>query len=141
MKKLFVLAACGALAACGGNDVEEADTQAGTDVAMNEPVTAPGTTDGTVTSGQLAGTYEMTADDGTVTMQELNADGTYVDMVDGRETDRGTYRQQGSQLCYTSQAAGSTEECFTGGTPGADGSFEMTDSTGAMTSTVRRVES
>ena len=132
MKKTFAIAACIALAACGSNEAETDDV-----AVADTSVAAPGTTDGTVTSSQLAGTYEMTAADGTVTMQRLNSDGTYVDTVDGTETDRGTYRQQGDQLCYTSETDGTGEECFTGGTPGADGSFEMTGMDGT-TSTVRR---
>lgn len=133
MKKFLIVAACGALAACGSNEaeqpVEPVDTTA---------TTQAGTTD-TATSSQMAGTYEMTMADGTVVRQRVNADGTYVDMdLQGTELERGTWRQQGAQLCYDDAGAGA-EECWTGGTPAADGSFQATGADGT-TITVRRVE-
>ena len=130
MKKFLIIAACGALAACGSNDAEE----------PVEPIyttATAGTTD-TATTSQMAGTYEMTMDDGTVVRQRVNADGTYVDTdMQGNELERGTWRQQGSQLCYDDAGPGA-EECWTGGTPGADGSFEATGADGTSI-TVRRV--
>ena len=132
MKKFLIVAACGALAACGSN---EADTTA---EPMNDTTatTQAGTTD-TATASQMAGSYEMTMSDGTVVRQQVNADGTYVDSdMDGNELERGTWRQQGSQLCYDDAGPGA-EECWTGGTPGADGSFTATGADGS-TITVRR---
>ena len=131
MKKLMVVAACGLLAACGSNEAEE----------PVEPIetTAPAGTTDTATAGQMAGTYEMTMNDGTVVRQQVNADGTYVDTdMDGNELERGTWRQQGDQLCYDANGA-DPEECWTGGTPGADGSFEATGADGTSI-TVRRVQ-
>ena len=131
MKKFLIIAACGALAACGSNEAEEP-------VEPIDTTTQAGTTD-TATAGQMAGTYEMTMDDGTVVRQQVNADGTYVDTdLQGNELERGTWRQQGSQLCYDDAGPGA-EECWTGGTPGADGSFEATGADGTSI-TVRRVE-
>ena len=130
MKKFLIIAACGALAACGSNDAEEP-------VEPIDTTATAGTTD-TATTGQMAGTYEMTMDDGTVVRQRVNADGTYVDTdMQGNELERGTWRQQGSQLCYDDAGPGA-EECWTGGTPGADGSFEATGADGTSI-TVRRV--
>ncbi|QZD89659.1 hypothetical protein K3148_12775 [Qipengyuania aurantiaca] len=131
MKKLMVVAACGMLAACGSNEAEE----------PVEPIetTAPAGTTDTATAGQMAGTYEMTMDDGTVVRQQVNADGTYVDTdLEGNELERGTWRQQGDQLCYD-DAGADPEVCWTGGTPGADGSFEATATDGTSI-TVRRVQ-
>lgn len=127
MQKLMIIAACAALAACGSKE-EPAP----------EPVeTATATTD-TATAGQMAGNYEVRTANGSTITQTLNADGTYVDTdATGAETERGTWRQQGEQLCYT--AAGGTEECFTGGTPGPDGSFEVRDSTGTVVASVKKV--
>ena len=130
MKKFLIIAACGALAACGSNDAEEP-------VEPIDTTATAGTTD-TATTSQMAGTYEMTMDDGTVVRQRVNADGTYVDTdMQGNELERGTWRQQGSQLCYDDAGPGA-EECWTGGTPGADGSFEATGADGTSI-TVRRV--
>ena len=132
MKKFLIIAACGALAACGSNEAEEPVEP------IDTTTTQAGTTD-TATAGQMAGTYEMTMDDGTVVRQQVNADGTYVDTdLQGNELERGTWRQQGSQLCYDDAGPGA-EECWTGGTPGADGSFEATGADGTSI-TVRRVE-
>ena len=131
MKKFLIIAACGALAACGSNEAEEP-------VEPIDTTATAGTTD-TATTSQMAGTYEMTMDDGTVVRQRVNADGTYVDTdMQGNELERGTWRQQGSQLCYDDAGPGA-EECWTGGTPGADGSFEATGANGT-TITVRRVD-
>ena len=131
MKKFLVIAACAALAACGSNEAEEPVDTLDTTVD-----TQAGTTD-TASAGQMAGAYEMTMDDGTVVRQQINADGTYVDTdLEGNEIARGTWRQQGSELCYDVEGAAS-EECWTGGTPGADGAFEATAADG-RTITVRR---
>ena len=130
MKKFLIIAACGALAACGSNEAEEP-------VEPIDTTATSGTTD-TATTSQMTGTYEMTMDDGTVVRQRVNADGTYVDTdMQGNELERGTWRQQGSQLCYDDAGPGA-EECWTGGTPGADGSFEATGADGTSI-TVRRV--
>ena len=125
---ILTIAATGALAACGSNDAEETPTPAETTVA---------TTD-TASASQMAGTYEMTMEDGTVIRQQVNADGTYVDTdLEGNELERGTWRQEGNQLCLDDAGSG-PEECWTGGTPGADGSFEATMPGGGSV-TVRRV--
>ena len=135
MRKLFIASACVALAACGSNDAEvaEADLDVGDGIA--EPAAQS-----TVPTADLAGSYEMTADDGTVTMQQLNADGSYVDTVDGEETDRGTYRAQGEQLCYTSQTRDGGETCYVGSRPDTNGEFELRDNRGTTIQTVRRLD-
>ena len=130
-KMIFLATATAALAACGSNEAEE----------PVEPIetTAPAGTTDTATAGQMAGTYEMTMDDGTVVRQQVNTDGTYVDTdLEGNELERGTWRQQGDQLCYD-DAGADPEVCWTGGTPGADGSFEATATDGTSI-TVRRVQ-
>ena len=132
MKRFLVVAACGFLAACGSNEAEQT-------VEAPTNATEVGTTD-TASASQMAGTYEMTMEDGTVVRQQVNADGTYVETdLQGTELERGTWRQEGSQLCYDPQGA-EPEECWTGGTPGADGTFEATSGDGAETATIRRIE-
>lgn len=127
MQKLMIVAACAALAACGSKE-EPAP----------EPVeTATAATD-TTTASQMAGSYEVKAANGMTTTQTLNADGTYVDTdTAGKEVETGTWRQQGEQLCYT--ATGGTEECFTGGAAGPDGSFEVRDAAGTVVASVKKV--
>ena len=133
MKIHSALAACLLLAACGSNEAEDT-------VPAPADVAAPSPTTDTVTPVAMAGTYEMTLPDGTVTMQTLSADGTYVDRMDGEVTERGTWRQQGNQLCYAPEGDTATEQCFAGGDPGPDGAFEMRDDAGDVTATVRKVD-
>ena len=133
MKLYLTLAGCLALAACGSNETEDT-AAAPADVAEATP--APDT----VTPAAMAGTYEVTLPDGTVTMQTLSADGTYIDRMDGEITERGTWRQQGDQLCYAPEGDTATEQCFAGGEPGPDGAFEMRDDAGDVTATVRKVD-
>ena len=131
MKKLLLaFAATTALAACGSNKSEDTVEPIETTVAETD----------TATASQMAGTYEVTAADGTVTRQTVNADGTYVDSdLEGNETQRGTWSQQGDQLCYDPDGP-DVEECWIGGAPGADGTFEATTADGSATATVRRIE-
>ncbi len=131
MKKFLFIAACSALAACGSNEAEEP-------VEPMDTTATAGTTD-TATTSQMTGTYEMTMDDGTVVRQTINADGSYVDTdLEGNELERGTWRQQGDQLCLDDAGPGA-EECWTGSTAGPDGSFEATGADGTSV-TVRRVD-
>ena len=132
MRKFLIIAACGALAACGSNEAETTTEPA-------EPMETTVAQTDTASASQMAGTYEMTMEDGTVMRQQINADGTYVDSdVSGNELSRGTWRQQGDQLCLDEEGA-APEECMTGSAPGADGSFEMTGSDGSRYATVRRI--
>ena len=133
MKLYLTLAGCLALAACGSNETEDT-AAAPADVAEATP--APDT----VTPAAMAGTYEVTLPDGTVTMQTLSADGTYIDRMDGEVTERGTWRQQGDQLCYDPEGEAATEQCYAGGEPGPDGAFEIRDDAGDVNATVRKVE-
>ena len=133
MKPSLTLAVCLLLAACGSNEAEDT-AAAPADMAVATP--APDT----VTPAAMAGTYEVTLPGGSVTMQTLSADGTYVDRMEGEVTERGGWRQQGDQLCYTPEGEAATEQCFAGGEPGPDGTFEIRDDAGDVSATVRKVE-
>ncbi len=85
----------------------------------------------------MAGIYEVTAEDGTVVRQSVEADGTYTETVDGTEIERGTWHQKNDQMCF--DPVGDTiEQCYTGGLPGSDGSFDVEMDAG--TASVRRVD-
>ena len=131
MKKLLLaFAATTALAACGSNKSEDTVEPIETTVAETD----------TATASQMAGTYEVTAADGTVTRQTVNADGTYVDSdLEGNETQRGTWRQQGDQLCYDPDGP-DVEECWIECAVRSGGTFEATTADGSATATVRRIE-
>jgi hypothetical protein len=122
-----------ALAACSQRTettTEAAPTAAAT---MAE---APSPTSNQAPTGSMAGQYEITMADGTRMTETINADGTYVDVVDGKET-RGRWRMDGARSCFDPDGA-APEECFTSSTPGADGSFKVTGPDGE-TATVRKI--
>lgn len=130
MKKLFVIAVCASLAACGGNEADD------TTVAPQEPITEAPAADPALANA--AGTYEMTAPDGTVMMRNVNADGTYSTQTDGTAGETGMVRLDGEAMCYDPEGP-DPESCWTAGEVAADGSFEVTDGVGG-TMTVRRTD-
>ena len=136
MKKLLTIATCAALAtslaACGGND-DEMPTEV---TAESDTVIAAPTADPAL--AEAAGTYEVTGDDGTVTMQTVNADGTYVDTVDGTETERGTVRLDGEAMCYDPTGP-DAETCWTSGEVSDDGSFRANTNGEDAGVTIRKV--
>ena len=137
MKKLLVISACVALAACGKSEAPKAEaTTAATPAAA--ATTAATTPTDPALAAAMAGTYEMKLADGRVVMETINADGTFVDMIDGKESQRGTWRQDNEKTCFD-PAGDAVEACYTAGQAGADGSFETRDAKGAVFSTVRKV--
>ncbi len=129
MRKFVFAAAIVSLAACGSKE---------------EAPPAPAETDytgiGDTATGDMTGTYEVKNADGSVVIETINADGTYVDATpDGAETERGTWRQDGANMCFD-PAGDAPEACFAGGAPGPDGSFEIRDAQGNVASTFRKIE-
>ena len=118
-----------ALAACN-NAAEESD----------EPETAATTEaapEATATSS--AGTYEVTAKDGTKFTSVLNADGTYQDTgADGAVTEKGTWEDKGEQTCFDSEGGDDKVVCFTVGEAAADGSMVATPDDGTDPLTIKK---
>jgi hypothetical protein len=131
MKKFAIIAACAALAACGSNEAEE----------LIEPVDTAETTLDSTATGDMTGTYEVQLADGSVTMQTINADGTYVEATpDGTRTGGGTWRAgDDGAMCFDPEGD-TAEECYSGGAPGEDGAFEMRGEDGTVQSTVRKID-
>ncbi len=130
MRTIIMLAAAGAtLAACGTAD--ETDEQAAEAAEATLESTA---------MGDIAGTYEIAMADGTVILQTINADGTYVETTpEGAETQRGTWRAgDAGAMCFDPEGD-EGEECYSGGAPDEEGAFELRGEDGAVQSTVRRV--
>ena len=126
MKKLALMAAVAALAACSQQAEDDAAT---TPIAEAEATTAAAT-------GTQPGTYEVTMADGTKGTTVINADGTFVDTdAKGKET-RGKFVVRDGKDCFDVEGD-EPEECWTVATPGADGSFTATAADGKTTVTVR----
>lgn len=132
MKKLVTLSICLALAACSEAEapVEETDDTA----AMAEETAAP-----MAATAPEPGLYEVTMADGATSQTRLNADGTFVDIVDGAESATGTWRWADGQMCFDGDEEGVDEVCYTDGPPAADGSWTVTGPDGT-TATVRQIE-
>ena len=110
MKKIVLVAALAALAACSKPDaapVADATEQAAAIVA---PAAATVAADGKPS----VGTYKITTADGKVYTEEDKADGTYVEMLDGKVTETGKWVQKSPELfCTTKDEAGAKERCGT----------------------------
>ena len=130
MRTLALFAACAALGACGSSEEAPPVPTETTDTTLDSTAT-----------GDIAGTYEIKNADGTVTIETINADGTYVDTTaEGAETERGVWRTgDNGAMCFDPEGD-APEVCFTGGEPGEDGSFEVRDADGNVQSTVRKIE-
>lgn len=126
MRKLILLAGVAALAACAEAEAPE-DTEAMEEATVAEaPAIEPGL-------------FEVTSADGEVGQTRLNADGTYVDIVDGEQIGSGTWVQRDGQMCFDGDAEGEEEACWTDGPMNEDGSWTATGPDGT-TVTVRRVD-
>lgn len=132
MKTVLPLAALVFLAACGGNDVDEAETIE--PVTVEEPAFTL-----TEEAAAMVGNYEMTDLDGEVFTMSLNDNGTYSQQSGTEAFAQGDWRTQGNQLCLT--PSGRAETCYTGGEIGADGSFRMEGPSQGTGYTVRKVAS
>lgn len=122
MRKLFLLAAPLALAACTQEaNVEEADTGEAAEAAV---VT---TANGTVTP--MRG--EVSGDGGPQGISTLNADGTYQDLdAEGGLVAEGTWAVVEGKTCFTPTTEGAEAQCWTEGEPAEDGSFTATSDGG-----------
>lgn len=132
MKALLVLGTALALAACN-QKTETTVEPAATDTTMAE---APSPASNQAATGDMAGQYEVTMADGKVMTETINADGTYVDLMDGKET-RGKWRADGARTCFDPDGD-AAEECYTSDPPAADGSFVVTGADGSK-ATIRKV--
>lgn len=111
MKKMVLVAAIAALTACNEREAAPtaettADAAAATPTAAAEVMAADGKSP--------VGSYRITTSEGEEFMEELKADGTYVQTQDGAVTETGRWVQKTpSNYCYTTDEEGATEECNT----------------------------
>lgn len=132
MKRLIIAAAVVALAGCNSEaPAPEATATAEATTAAAAPMAA----DGKPTPGN----FKITTADGKVVMEEVKADGTYVDTVDGKVVETGRWVQKSpTEYCYTKDGEGAKEVCNTEGVD-AKGVWTSTNSEG-KTATVERIE-
>lgn len=124
MRNIILVAAVGVLAACQSEPAEEPRAEEAEVAAAPEPAA-------TVANGSQAGTYEVTAADGSVTRTVINPDGTYVDLAaDGSVETEGTFTVTEGKTCFSPTTEGAEAMCFTESAPGADGSFTATPDSG-----------
>ncbi|ANY20035.1 hypothetical protein A6F68_01520 [Tsuneonella dongtanensis] len=135
MKRLIMVAALATLAGCSQSETApapEAEATAEAPVAAAAPLAA----DGKATPGM----YKITTSDGMTFMEEVKADGTYVQTdADGKVVETGKWVQKSpTEYCTTKDGEGEVEKCNTEGID-ADGKWFSTNSEG-KTATVERVE-
>ncbi len=105
MKKIMLLVAIAAVSACSKPE-PAADAEA-------TPVAVASAEANIAADGKSSvGKYKITLANGDVVMEEVKADGTYADMVDGKVIETGKWVQKSpSQYCYTKDKPEAVEEC------------------------------
>ncbi len=108
MQKLVLVAALAALAACSKQDAAPAADA--TQAAAATPTVVTVAADGKPSTG----IYKVTTSDGKVVTEEVKADGTYVDMQDGKVVETGKWEQKAPEtFCNTKDEAGAKQRCGT----------------------------
>ncbi|MCA1660865.1 MAG: hypothetical protein LC648_01350 [Novosphingobium sp.] len=134
MKRIIAIAALASVAACS----ERAAAPEPTSEAAAESTTAAVAETVAADGKPSVGTYKVTTSDGKVFMEEVKADGTYVQTQDGKVVETGKWVQKSpSQYCYTKDAEGAKEKCNTEQVD-ANGVWTSVDPEG-KTATVERV--
>jgi hypothetical protein len=128
----LMVAALGVLAACGASNVPNAEDRPQADGPASAARKAADRS-----AAEMAGTYEVVSEDGTVVLQTVAADGTYFETIDGSETERGTWHQKGDRMCFDPDGD-RFEQCYTGGPADSNGSFSVEMDGG--TASVRRMD-
>jgi predicted small lipoprotein YifL len=104
MKKVFVIAALAALAACS-KPAPAPDAE-----ASATPEAAP--TNIAADGKPSVGTFKVTTAKGEVVMVEVKADGTYATTKDGKVVETGKWEQKSPALyCYTKDEKDAVQQC------------------------------
>ena len=139
MKKIVLVAALAALAACSKQAA--APTDAATETAATEAAGAApaATTAETVAADgkSSVGKFKVTSHDGKVYMEEDKADGTYVTALDGKVVETGKWEQRDrGTFCFTKDEKDAKQQCNAEKVEG--GKWTTTNAKGEV-STVERV--
>lgn len=105
MKKIMLLVAIAAVSACSKPEpAAEAEATPVAVASAEANIAADG--------NSSVGKYKITLADGKIVTEEVKADGTYADMVDGKVIETGKWVQKSpSQYCYTKDKPDAVEEC------------------------------
>ena len=121
MKRLLIAASVLALAACSQAEAPAPEATATAEPAATTAA-APLAADGKPTPGN----FKITTADGKIVMEEVKADGTYSDTIDGKVVETGKWVQKSpAEYCYTADGEGAKEVC----------NKEAVDANGVWTST------
>lgn len=132
MKKIIVIAALVAVSAC--SKPEPAAAPEATEAAV-APAAATMAADGKPSTG----TFKITTADGETIMEEIKADGTYVDTQDGKVVETGKWEQKSpAQYCWTKDEEGAKQVCADEKVE--NGVYTSYNPETKKTSTVERVE-
>ncbi len=105
MNKIAVIAALAFVSACSKPEPAAAPEATATAATPEVATTAA---DGKPSTG----TFKITTADGQTIMEEIKADGTYVDTQDGKVVETGRWEQKSpAQYCWTKDEAGATQVC------------------------------
>jgi hypothetical protein len=82
----------------------------------------------------VAGRYEVTRSDGFSFISVINADGTYSEIIDGKQSVTGTWEAKDDQTCYDPEGA-VEPTCYSFGAPSEpapEGTFTATSDEGVV---------
>ena len=135
MKKIVAFAVMASLAACT-QPAPEPETDATEAAATPEPAAGPLAADGKASAGK----YKITTAEGEVFMEDVKADGTYVQTdKDGKVVETGRWVQKSpTEYCTTVDEEGAVERCNVEGIDAA-GVWTSRNAEGEV-ATVERVE-
>lgn len=114
MRIFLICAAAAGLAACSQEAAPAPEGTATTAMRAETVASAAGSmaADGKSPIGQ----FKITTSKGEVLMEDVRADGTYSTTKDGKVVETGKWEQKTPETyCYTSDEAGSKQECNTEG--------------------------
>jgi len=119
MKRIIAIAALAALAACSKPAEEpaapaEATAEATAEAAPTAATAATAAAAAMAADGKpTVGKYKITRADGSVMMEDLRADGTFVSTSADGKTETGKWEQKGPNLyCATEDKEGAKQLCF-----------------------------
>ena len=132
MKKLILLAALAATSACSKPEAAPEAQATAEAAAATDAAPANIAADGKSSVGM----FKVATHDGKVVMEDVKADGTYVDTIDGKVVETGKWNQKSpSQYCYTSNEKGAAEKC--GNEKVENGVWTSTNAKGEVAKVVR----